>query len=150
MLIKSIQIFSLLLFVLMFSSCSSGPEAINYGKENCAYCKMLIMDQRFGAETVTKKGKIYKFDAIECMLNYVKTSNLAENDIANYYVADASENNKLIPVTEAGFMYSEKLPSPMGSNISAFTKGEAYQKALHEFLGQPLNWEEVNEKILKK
>lgn len=148
--LKLTRYFSLFIFLLIVSSCSSGPEPINYGQENCVFCKMLIMDKRFGAETLTKKGKVFKFDALECMINYAKSGEIAETDIQQYYVADASENNKLIPVTEAGFMYSEKLPSPMGSNISAFTKGEAYQKALHEFLGQPMNWDEVREKIAKQ
>ena len=45
-------------------------EEINYGVDACAYCKMNIVDPKFGAELITKKGRVYKFDAIECMVNY--------------------------------------------------------------------------------
>ena len=32
---------------------------------------MTIVDKLHAAEIVTKKGKVYKFDATECMINYI-------------------------------------------------------------------------------
>ena len=32
---------------------------------------MTIVDPRYGAELVTTKGKVYKYDAVECLINSV-------------------------------------------------------------------------------
>ena len=40
------------------TGCSTEPLPIRYGQDNCDFCKMTISDHRFGAEIVTKKGKI--------------------------------------------------------------------------------------------
>ena len=50
--------------VFMFSGCSLEPKPIEYGEDQCDACKMRISDSRFGAELVTTKGKIYKYDAM--------------------------------------------------------------------------------------
>jgi len=42
---------------LFLTSCTPKPEKIAFGKDNCAECKMPIMDPKFGGEIVTKKGK---------------------------------------------------------------------------------------------
>ena len=49
------------------SACSKGHQPINYGEDECEFCKMMVMDKRYGAELVTDKGKIYFFDSIECL-----------------------------------------------------------------------------------
>ena len=33
-------------------------------------CKMTLVDKKFGAEVVTKKGKVYKFDDLNCMIKF--------------------------------------------------------------------------------
>ena len=47
--------------------CNPKAEKINLGKDQCAECKMTIADPKFGAEIVTKKGKVYKFDDTHCI-----------------------------------------------------------------------------------
>ena len=104
--------------VILCSSCEVRPEAINYNEDQCEYCKMKISDTRFGAELVTHKGKIYKYDSAECLLR-----TLLENDIDNYaytMVTDHSQPSTLINAKEATFLISTRLPSPMGGNLSAF------------------------------
>src|SRR5690606_37339040 len=59
---------------LMISSCTPKPEPIEYGSDICHFCKMTIVDQQHAAELVSTKGKVFKFDAIECMLNFEKES----------------------------------------------------------------------------
>ncbi|MGB5288980.1 MAG: hypothetical protein WBN42_10875, partial [Ignavibacteriaceae bacterium] len=55
----------LLPLLFLLASCGSKPEPINYGKDECEFCRMQISDNRYGAELVTDKGKVYKFDSIE-------------------------------------------------------------------------------------
>ncbi|MDH5605047.1 MAG: hypothetical protein OEY51_13950, partial [Cyclobacteriaceae bacterium] len=50
-------------------SCTPKPEEIKYGEDLCHFCSMAIVDDKFSAQYVTKKGRAYKFDAIECMIH---------------------------------------------------------------------------------
>ena len=59
------------MFVLLFSNCSTEAEKIQFGKDQCSFCKMNIVDAQHAAQFVTKKGKQYKYDAIECMLDVI-------------------------------------------------------------------------------
>ena len=56
--------------LVLFQQCTQEPEPLVYGKDVCQFCKMTLMDHKFGAELVTNKGKVYKFDDINCMLNF--------------------------------------------------------------------------------
>lgn len=60
---------------------------------------MTISDGRFGAELITDKGRVYKFDDIGCLIRY-KTSNL-NIEYKSFYVHDFSSVNKLIPAETA-------------------------------------------------
>ena len=59
------------LVLVSFMACTTEPRPINYGEDVCYYCKMNIVDRQHAAEAVTHKGRVYTFDAIECMMNYV-------------------------------------------------------------------------------
>jgi len=124
--IKSASIFLLL-------SCSTGSQPINYGKDNCDFCKMTIMDQKFGTEIVTKKGKIYKFDSDECMRNFYN-KNISEIVTFEYiYVADYANPGGLSNGKLAFYLHGPKVKSPMGGNLAAFSKkvdAEDFQKKL--------------------
>ena len=62
----------LIITCLLFFGCQVGPQPIEYGVDGCHFCKMTIVDKVHAAEVVTDKGKIYKFDATECMVNFRK------------------------------------------------------------------------------
>ena len=62
--------FSLLMLGSMFLLyCSPTVEPITFGDDQCTFCKMSIVDKRYGAEVLTTKGKVFKYDALECMIN---------------------------------------------------------------------------------
>jgi copper chaperone NosL len=67
---RYLNIYTILL-VLLLLACNPESQPINYGADMCEFCRMSIVDQRFGSEIVTQKGKVYKFDAVECMINYL-------------------------------------------------------------------------------
>ena len=94
-----------LLFLVLLSSCSVRPQEIIYGQDACHFCSMTIVDKQHGAELVTDKGKIYKFDAIECMINH-----LSENTypIEHYLVTDYNEPEKFIDAKNSYIYYFTK------------------------------------------
>jgi copper chaperone NosL len=118
---------SFLLFVLWFVlvACSVKPEPINYGKDNCHLCKMTIMDKKFGAEVVTVKGKVYKFDDVNCMVNFLNSGFLEERDVAYRLVVDYSRPGHLIAADEAFYIKSPDIRSPMASQVASFETDES-------------------------
>jgi copper chaperone NosL len=132
-----------LFLVADFTSCGeTRPEPLKFGHDGCAYCKMTIIDPKFGAELITRKGKIFKFDAVECMINFEKNKYVKPEEIGRYYVIDASGKG-LIAAEEAIFMHSEKLPSPMGANISAFSVSAENEALIKSYNGKKMNWQQV-------
>lgn len=135
------QFIFLFLPVLFLVACNISPQPINYGEDACHYCTMTIVDQQHAAQIVTDKGKAYKFDAIECMLNYHR-----ENEEINpelYLVNNFMNPGELIDATKATYLISKNIPSPMGEYLSAFQTKEAADKTKMKYEGKLYTWQEI-------
>ncbi|MFL1011057.1 nitrous oxide reductase accessory protein NosL [Flavisericum labens] len=136
---KTLKLFYALALPLVLISCNATPKSIDYGNDGCYFCKMTIVDKLHAAEIVTKKGKVYKFDASECMINFMKEFN--KQDIKIYLSNNYTEPASLIDATQATFLISKNIPSPMGAFLSAFkTKADAKQVQLEKG-GELYSWE---------
>lgn len=134
-------IYSLSIFlVLAFFSCSQEPEPINFGKDECTLCKMTISDTKYGAEIVTKKGRIYKFDALECMAKFIIDGNIDTNDTHSLWTVDYSNPTKLINVQSAGYLRSKSLPSPMAMFLTSFSDTRKLEEVKEVHNGEILDW----------
>jgi copper chaperone NosL len=136
-----------IIFAMLMSSCSAKPEPFKYGKDDCYFCKMGIIDPKFGGEVITKKGKVYKFDDVICMVRYVKSGVINEKDISQKVVINSEKENDFLDVSATTFWVSPELRSPMGSNAAAFSSREAAEKAKAGKEGQIMNWDELYNKI---
>lgn len=132
---------------LILMSCSIKPDPIQYGTDGCSYCSMTIVDRQHAAELVTSKGKVFKFDATECMINQLMEVN--KDDIALYLVTDYSNPGEWVDATKAIYLISENIPSPMGAYLSAFGKREAADRVQAANDGELLTWEELQMKFSK-
>ena len=128
-----------LIFVLF--GCNSGPVPIEYGFDACHYCRMTIVDKIHAAEVVTKKGKVYKFDASECMIHFMDEFNTA--DIKLYLSNNYTDPKELIDATQATFLISKNVPSPMGGFLSAFKNKEEALRVKEQKGGKLFSWEEL-------
>ncbi|MFN8333518.1 MAG: nitrous oxide reductase accessory protein NosL [Cyclobacteriaceae bacterium] len=135
------KIYVILLVVLF--ACKAEPEAIRYGTDACHTCKMTLMDKKFGGEIVTAKGKVYKFDDLNCMVGFITSDYLNDIRIEHSLVIDYANPEKLIPATDAFYLKSSSIRSPMGSGIAAFETREARKKVSAEVDGIELGWPEV-------
>lgn len=140
----------LLLILLILSGCKAGPEPINYGHDECDFCRMLITDNRYGAELVTDKGKIFKFDEVGCMIEYAIVKNLIGDTNQKFLVTDFATPETLIDATKAFFVENENFRSPMGSNVMAFDSEVSRQKFTAESGGNLLNWLDVIELVKQR
>ncbi len=124
----------------MLYGCADGPEPINYGSDICAHCNMKIMDNRFGAELLNTKSKAYKFDAAECMADYLKENTI---DVKKMFVTDFNNPGTFIPAGGAVFLVSPKRKSPMGENLSAYKNKKDAEKVRDELGGDIYSWDEL-------
>lgn len=130
-----------LLFLLL--ACSTDPEPIAYGTDACHTCKMTLMDKKFGAELVTQKGKVYKFDDVNCMLTFYNAPENNSEKFAHRLVVDFMQPGMLISVGDAYFLKSPEIKSPMASQIAAFGSEAGMNKMKQEWDGIYLVWGEV-------
>jgi copper chaperone NosL len=104
---------------------------------------MTIVDNRFGSELITNKGKVYKFDAAECMVNFLKQNMIKQEDIKTRLVTDASKPGEFTDAVQATYLISGKFPSPMGANLSAYASRIDAERFQKEFSGELKSWDEI-------
>lgn len=138
--IKSISFFVILSFIL--SACTIETKPIDFGNNDCDYCKMTISDTRYGAELLTKKGRDYKFDDLHCMKGFLNDEIVAEDQIHSLWIVDFSNPEQLIKAETSFLLHNDELKSPMGSNIAAFGNEEDLNKYYSEYSGKILTWKE--------
>ncbi|NND72283.1 MAG: hypothetical protein HKN43_11980 [Rhodothermales bacterium] len=130
-----------LLFVT--SGCARGPEPIHYGEDQGANCRMTIVDERFGSEIVTTTGKVYKFDSIECLANYISSGSLSSDQIASVWVTDFNAPGTLIEAETATFVKTNAVHTPMGAGLVAYRVTSDAAPILREPESYSMTWSEL-------
>jgi copper chaperone NosL len=69
---------------------------------------------------VTKKGKVYTFDSIECLIEFHRQASAAA-DVRSVWVSDYRRPGTLIPATTATYVSLGAGHSPMGRGLLAVT-----------------------------
>lgn len=137
---KTVTVIFLMIVLL---SCSTEPEPLEYGEDACHTCKMTLVDKKFGAELVTTKGKVYKFDDINCMMTFYHSTPTDQQTFAHRLVVDFSQPEKLIPAADAFYLKSPELRSPMASQVAAFETKKSMEIAQKQLKGIYLVWGEL-------
>ena len=128
--------------LLLLTSCEPKAEPIRFGEDACDYCKMTIVSPQHAAEFVTEKGKVFRFDAVECLLGELKRQH---QDPAILLVSDFASPGSLIQASTAIYLVSEAVPSPMGANLSAFATEQAAMNVAREKGGVLYTWAQLPE-----
>jgi len=130
------------LFLAICMACSTKPEPITFGKDQCIYCKMTIADPNFGGEIITDKGRIHKFDAAECMIDYLNENHV----VVSHKLAIAFDDpKKLYPIDSLHFVIDKQYKSPMGANLAAFHNRTSVKIEHPHFM----RWNELKDKRIK-
>jgi len=109
---------------------------------------MNIVDKTHASQYVTKKGKQFKFDAIECMINDISDKN--EEDIGLLLVADFGNPGEMIPAETASYLISTEIKSPMGAYLSAVATIEKAQELQNMHSGEIYTWESLKQQLSDK
>jgi len=133
------------LMLVLLAGCQVGPEPIAYGSDACHFCRMTIVDQQHGAEMVTHKGKVFKFDAVECLLNHL--NGVEDQTVALYLVNTYTQPGELEDATGATYLVSEGIPSPMGEFLTAFENEMDVLDAVEKHGGAVYSWAEIRNRF---
>lgn len=128
--------------LVLATACTTQPEPLLPGKDVCVFCKMPIADAKFGAELITSKGRIYKYDDAICMINWLNKDENKNITVSRKLVANYSGTSELIDVENAVFVSNEDIRTPMNSGLAAFPSSPEALKVF-PFAEQTIKWEQV-------
>ncbi len=128
--------------LLLVISCNTDPKPIHYGSDACDFCEMTIVSEVFAARAVSTKGKQFKYDAIECMVNDLQQKDV---EMAVLQVADYSNPGAMIDVENAVFVINDSINSPMGANLAAVGKEKDSAGEMRS-----MDWDSLLELFLRK
>ena len=132
------------LCVIFLSSCQAGFEPVSYGHDACTQCKMTIMDKRYAAEIVTKKGKAFKFDDLACLRKYIREEHLSESEIQIFVADYNSSDNKFLNARQVVYLHGEMFKSPMNGDLPAFRLADHIESVKDSLHTEVLKWENLN------
>ncbi|MFQ5606748.1 MAG: nitrous oxide reductase accessory protein NosL [Candidatus Zixiibacteriota bacterium] len=131
------------LFLAMMACGSSAPTPIVYGKDHCDFCRMSIVDARYGSELITRQGKAFRFDSIECLAEYTLKGDVVGDDVESLWVTSFDNPGQLVDALSVTYLRSADLPSPMGMNLTAFSEPAGAENAREKHQGEILYWTDV-------
>lgn len=129
------------ILLMLISSCKNEMRAIHYGEDNCEQCRMTVMNPQYAAGLLTSKGKVFTFDAGECLVRYLKVNGVKEKD--QYFMSDYNIPGTLIDATKAMYLHGDSIQSPMGGNLAAFSDEVSAQLVQKELGGELLTWQQL-------
>lgn len=146
--INSIKFLLGLIVLFLIISCNVEPKPIEYGRDQCNFCHMNIVDKTHASQYVTKKGKQFKFDAIECMINNLQEKD--EDQLAFIMVADYGKPGEMIAAKTAVYLICDAIKSPMGANLSGLSSKEKAKELQQKHSGEIYTWKNLKHKLSDK
>lgn len=137
---KAKKVLPALLAISLAACSNTGPEPIQLNTDKCSHCAMPIANAKLGAELVTEKGRVYKFDDLICLLQYKKTH--PEAKPASLFVADY-ETGGLIDVSKANYVPHASIKSPMQGNTAAFANKQTAENFASKVQAAVNTWNEI-------
>lgn len=113
------------------------PPVITYGQDVCDRCGMIVEESRFAAAYVTPQGDVRRFDDIGDMVTHYRETG---EEAAVFWVHDYV-TEEWLKASEAFFIVSEDLVTPMGSGIVAAANQSEADNVVAEWGGQVQTFE---------
>lgn len=137
----------LLFLAIALHACAPKEPTIDFGKAECAHCRMNVVDRQYGAAIVTAKGREYVFDDMVCMVRFVHEGTVSEDQVASWHVCDYAKPGALIDATRAFYLTGPAFRSPMRGDLAAFAD-EAARTAAQQTEAQALDWNAVRQILI--
>lgn len=140
----------ILVIGLMLFSCAPPEPVIDFGKAECAHCRMNVVDRQYGAALVTVKGRQYVFDDVSCMVHFVAKGTVAEAQVAAWYVCDHAAPGTLIDASSALYLHGPAFRSPMRGDVAAFSDEQARKAAAGKGDAEAMDWPAVRRLLTER
>ena len=115
------------------------PPQIRYGEETCAFCGMLISEERFAAALTTATGEAKAFDDAGCLLRALTRQ---DRSTARIWVHDY-QSGRWLEAPRAVFVRSDDVPTPMGGGLLAFSTQEAAEQFARQVHGTVMRFDQL-------
>ena len=125
----------------------SGPEPIAFGVDQCSYCMMNIVDERFGSEYVSATGKAFKFDSIECLAAYVSKNEPGDFAMDRVWVSTVNDPGTLRALSGVELVHDPDIQSPMGMSLAAFSTDAARSSGAPGPRSRRIAWSEAKQLV---
>lgn len=133
-----------LLLLIAIVSCTTTPSKIEVGKDACAYCKMTVSDNRFGAVLLTKKGKSYKFDDESCLRSFLNDNpTMNQKNKQQIFLTNFVADHQLIELSQAILVNSVSHKGPMLGTIIAFSNQDSSKHYISIHGGMITTWKNL-------
>jgi copper chaperone NosL len=125
--------------VFLWPGPSTGPEAIAYGRDACAHCRMHLARPGWAGELRDRSGRLTKYDDLGCL---VRAMLEARAEIPEAWVEDHA-TGELVPLLAAHLVQGDAAATPMGSGLVAFRDEEFARAFADAGGGRPVRLEDV-------
>lgn len=120
---------------------AGGPPEIQYGLEECGFCRMIISEEKFASAIVDATGTATKFDDTGCLVDYLRERS-ASPGTESIWVHDHATGG-WIDAKPAWFVRDPRGSTPMGSGLVAFASRQAAAALAAERSLAVKTWEQV-------
>jgi copper chaperone NosL len=137
----------LLSLAIFVGACSEdhadGPPTVHLGDSTCDHCGMIISDGRFASATIIegpRGSEALLFDDFNCQIGY--ESDHDDVVVMARWVRDY-DTSEWLPASDATFLASHRLHTPMASQTAAFASEAGAQSARDELGGELLTLDDL-------
>jgi copper chaperone NosL len=130
---------------LLAAACAAPTtRPLTIGFDTCAHCHMRLADLRYGAELVTRTGRVLPFDDAGCLAAFVQGDRAEATQVHSLWVSDYTRPDRLLPVEQAAFVRHPSFRTPMDHGIVALATSAAADSLLATLGGgDRLDWSGV-------
>jgi len=122
------------------------PAETDFKSDRCAQCNMVVNNKSYAAQIVGPVAPLF-FDDIGCLVQYERTGKVAAADLKARFVRSV-EGNAWLDVSEAFWVQTKDVRTPMGYGFHAFTDKKAAEAfAKGKKMAQVLTWAEVTKAV---
>jgi len=120
---------------------ADGPPEINYGRDVCVQCGMIVSEAKFAAAYTLEDGTEMVFDDLGGLLLHQRETGDAIDPLSAW-VHDF-ETEEWVDVTNAYFVATLSVNSPMGHGILSFNDEARAVAFASEVGGEVIRWDAV-------
>lgn len=114
---RDLRIITVFAIVAACGGVPDAPTAIDYNREACGHCHMLIGDPRYAAQLVTADGDVVDFDDPGCLIAYLAQTHPS---VRHVWFRDAKADRW---IAQDQVSFAPATDTPMGWGLAATANG---------------------------